>query len=90
MTAMRINRYISASGYSSRRQADKLIEAGKVTINGKTAELGATVEAGDLVQIAGRTLQLPATEDLVYIAFNIPSKSGLLCANINELQILFL
>jgi len=77
MTAMRINRYISASGYSSRRQADKLIEAGKVTINGKTAELGATVEAGDLVQIAGRTLQLPATEDLVYIAFNKPA--GIVC-----------
>ena len=77
MTAMRINRYIAASGYSSRRQADKLIKAGKVTINGETAELGAVVEAGDLVQLAGKTLHLPATEDLVYIAFNKPA--GIVC-----------
>ena len=56
MTAMRINRYISASGYCSRRQADKLIEAGKVTINGDPAELGAQVEPGDLVEVEGRAL----------------------------------
>ncbi|NLC39567.1 MAG: pseudouridine synthase [Clostridiaceae bacterium] len=74
---MRINRYISASGYSSRRQADKLIEAGMVTINGKPAELGAVVEAGDLVQVAGRTLYLPDMDDLVYIAFNKPP--GVVC-----------
>lgn len=77
MTVMRINRYIAASGYSSRRQADKLIEAGIVTINGKAAQLGAVVEAGDLVQVAGRTLYLPDVEDLVYIAFNKPP--GIVC-----------
>ncbi|MDD2427421.1 MAG: pseudouridine synthase [Eubacteriales bacterium] len=77
MTAMRINRYISASGYSSRRQADQLIEAGKVTMNGELAVLGAQVKAGDVVQVEGQTLHLPEEEDLVYIAFNKPP--GIVC-----------
>lgn len=72
MTVMRINRYISAGGYCSRRQADKLIEAGKVTINGERAELGAQVKAGDLVQVEGQALYLFEEEELAYIAFNKP------------------
>ena len=79
MTAMRINRYISASGYCSRRQADKLIAAGKVTINGELAELGAQVEPGDLVEVEGRALYLPTKDDLVYIAFNKPP--GIVCTS---------
>ena len=79
MTAMRINRYISASGYCSRRQADKLIEAGKVTINGDPAELGAQVEPGDLVEVEGRALYLPTIDDLVYIAFN--KHTGIVCTS---------
>lgn len=79
MTAMRINRYISASGYTSRRRADRLIEAGKVTINGKTAELGAQVESGDLVQVEGKTLHLLEKQELVYLAFNKPA--GIVCTS---------
>ncbi|WP_313350172.1 S4 domain-containing protein, partial [Exiguobacterium sp.] len=37
---MRINKFISETGFCSRRAADKLVEAGRVTINGLTAELG--------------------------------------------------
>ena len=38
--AMRINKFLSAMGYCSRREADRLVEAGKVTVNGEKAELG--------------------------------------------------
>ena len=42
--ATRINKYLSEVGYCSRREADKLILKGKVTINGKIPEIGAKVE----------------------------------------------
>ena len=42
--ATRINKYLSEVGYCSRRVADRLIEEGKVTINGKIPELGAKIE----------------------------------------------
>ncbi|MFT4741067.1 MAG: 23S rRNA pseudouridine2604 synthase, partial [Marivirga sp.] len=40
MTAIRINKYLSEAGYCSRREADKLIEQGIVTINGAIPEMG--------------------------------------------------
>lgn len=50
---MRINKYISDSGYCSRREADKLIEQGSVTINGKRASIGSQVLAGQEVKVYG-------------------------------------
>ncbi|MGL4337899.1 MAG: pseudouridine synthase [Turicibacter sp.] len=67
---MRLNVYISSTGICSRREADRLIEAGKVTINGKIAMLGQPVEDGDVV-IANGNLVVPKTND-VYIALNKP------------------
>ena len=55
--ATRINKYLSELGYCSRRVADKLIEEGKVTINGKTPELGAKVKQGDQVAIEGQIIE---------------------------------
>lgn len=52
---MRLNKYLAHTGVASRREADELIERGKVTINGKKAELGQPVEEGDDVQIVGKT-----------------------------------
>ena len=43
----RINKYLSEVGYCSRRAADRIIEEGKVTINGKLPDIGAKVEEGD-------------------------------------------
>jgi 23S rRNA pseudouridine2604 synthase len=63
---VRINKYLAEKGLCSRREADKLIEEGKVTINGAKTQLGAMVEAGDKVEIAG------ALKELVYIAYNKP------------------
>lgn len=68
---MRINKFISETGYCSRREADKLIEAGKVTINGQTAMLGSQAEEGDDVRIDGKPIQQKRNRH-VYIALNKP------------------
>jgi len=52
---VRLNKYLALSGVASRREADTLIEAGQVTINGTPATLGQTVEATDAVVVNGRT-----------------------------------
>jgi 23S rRNA pseudouridine2604 synthase len=67
---MRINKYISETGICSRREADKWIDAGRVTINGRIAELGSTVEPGEDVRIDGRPIG--AKKKHVYIALNKP------------------
>ncbi|QRG68361.1 23S rRNA pseudouridine(2604) synthase RluF [Brevibacillus choshinensis] len=67
---MRINKYISETGFCSRRESDKLIEARRVTINGKLAELGSTVAPGDDVRIDGQPVG--AKKKAVYIALNKP------------------
>ncbi|QOR68188.1 23S rRNA pseudouridine(2604) synthase RluF [Cytobacillus suaedae] len=68
---MRINKYLSESGITSRREADKWIAAGRITINGETAELGSRVEDGDDVRVDGKPVKL--TEEYVYIALNKPA-----------------
>ncbi|MGH8178322.1 MAG: pseudouridine synthase [Steroidobacter sp.] len=67
---MRLNKYISETGASSRRQADAWIEAGRVTINGVVAVLGTQVNEGDVVCIDGRPVG--AAKKHVYIALNKP------------------
>lgn len=54
---MRINKYIAHATGISRRAADGYITAGRATLNGKTAQLGDSVEAGDVVTLDDRTLQ---------------------------------
>ena len=75
-TGIRINKYLSEVGYCSRRAADKLIEEGRVTINGAVPEMGTKVQEGDVVRVNGE-LAVPGTEDRVYIAFNKPV--GIVC-----------
>ncbi|OUS74376.1 23S rRNA pseudouridine synthase F [Paenibacillus sp. MY03] len=67
---MRINKFISETGFCSRREADKLVESGKVTINGVTAVLGSQAEQGDDVRVNGR--QIGEQRRHVYIALNKP------------------
>ncbi|MGM9986418.1 MAG: 23S rRNA pseudouridine(2604) synthase RluF [Bacillaceae bacterium] len=67
---MRLNNYISSTGMCSRRAADKLIQEGKVKINGKVAQLGQPVEDGDVVTVNGQTIQQKNND--VYIALNKP------------------
>jgi 23S rRNA pseudouridine2604 synthase len=72
----RINKYLSEVGYCSRRKADKLIEEGKVTINGRVPEMGTKIHEGDEVHVEGKLIS-PPKEDFIYIAFNKPV--GIVC-----------
>ncbi|MGX2961903.1 pseudouridine synthase [Peribacillus sp. JNUCC 23] len=67
---MRINKYISESGITSRRGADKWIAEGKVTINGMTAELGSQAEPGDDVRVDGKPVIIE--QQSVYLVLNKP------------------
>ena len=67
---MRLNKYISESGRCSRREADKWIEAGRVTCNGVPAVLGTRVTGGDEVRVDGELIG--AKQKQIYIALNKP------------------
>lgn len=72
---MRINKFISDTGICSRREADKLIGQGRVSINGETALMGSKVHPEDSVKIDGKPLK--QKEKTLYIAFNKPV--GVIC-----------
>jgi 23S rRNA pseudouridine2604 synthase len=67
---VRLNKYISETGVCSRREADKWIEAGRVTCNGATAALGTRVGEGDAVCVDGRPIGVKKKQ--IYIALNKP------------------
>ncbi|WP_096198943.1 pseudouridine synthase [Bacillus sp. FJAT-45350] len=67
---MRINKYISLTGYCSRRETDRLIDAKRITINGKTCVPGDSVEPGDTVLIDHKPI--PMKEESIYLAFYKP------------------
>ncbi|QMU65687.1 MAG: 23S rRNA pseudouridine(2604) synthase RluF [Flavobacteriaceae bacterium] len=73
--SVNLNKYISATGICSRREAEKFIIAGNVTINGKVAQLGNRVFRGDLVRVNGKPLK--AKPKKIYIALNKPI--GIVC-----------
>jgi 23S rRNA pseudouridine2604 synthase len=72
----RINKFLSEIGYCSRREADRLIEEGRVTINGKVPEMGTKITPADVVAVDGKIVFVPE-EDFIYIAFNKPV--GIVC-----------
>ncbi|MEY2963109.1 MAG: rRNA pseudouridine synthase [Bacteroidota bacterium] len=74
--ATRINKYLSEIGYCSRRGADKLLEQGRITINGVKPELGEKVQDGDEVAVDGKVVG-EREEKHVYIALNKPR--GIVC-----------
>ncbi|MFY8187069.1 MAG: 23S rRNA pseudouridine(2604) synthase RluF [Flavobacterium sp.] len=67
----RINKFLSEVGYCSRREADKLIELGKITINGKVPEMGTKVTPQDEIRVEGKLI-LEKFNAPVYLAFNKP------------------
>lgn len=72
----RINKFLSEAGYCSRRAADKLIDEGRVTINGKVPEMGTKIAPSDEVHVDG-VLIGEKKEKHAYIAFNKPV--GIVC-----------
>ncbi len=67
---MRLNKYLSEQGVCSRREADRLIEAGKVTVDGKSAVIGQTVTGTEMVEVEGKAVK-PASSE-IYYAVNKP------------------
>lgn len=68
----RLNKFLSESGFCSRREADRLIEEGKVTLNGIVPEMGTRVSNDDEIRVNGQ-LVTAKKEDFTYLAFNKPS-----------------
>tara|TARA_B100001057_G_C22821584_1_gene939649 strand:+ start:1321 stop:2052 length:732 start_codon:yes stop_codon:yes gene_type:complete len=82
-TGTRINKYLSEIGYCSRREADKLIEAGRVLVNGKKAEMGVKISPQDKVTVNGEMLNRPKNKK-VYLAFNKPK--GIVCTTDTKIE----
>ena len=78
----RLNKAISDSGYCSRRQADKFIEQGLVTINDQPASLGDRAMPNDIIKVKNITIN--KNEQLVYIALNKPV--GITCTTDRRVQ----
>lgn len=76
MESKRINKFLSETGYCSRRAADKLIDAGRVTINGTVPEMGTKITEDDEVRVDGELISKPK-DDFVYILLNKPV--GIVC-----------
>lgn len=76
MEKTRINKYLSEVGYCSRREADRLLEQGRITINGAVPELGTKVSAEDEIFVDGESIH-KKEEKPVYIALNKPV--GIVC-----------
>jgi len=77
---VRINKYLSEAGVCSRREADRLIEAGKVMIDGKLAMTGSKVTDGQIIKVNGTTVT--KEEELILLAFNKPV--GVVCTTTDK------
>jgi len=82
--ATRINKYLSEVGYCSRREADRLILEGKVTINGKIPEIGTKVEESDKVKVKGQIIEKSKRQKNIYLAFNKPV--GIVCTTDRKVE----
>lgn len=76
MEMIRLNKYLAACGVCSRRDADQLIEAGEVLVNGKKAQAGMKVAFGDRVEARGKRLEMP--DERVVLAYYKPV--GVVCS----------
>ncbi len=72
----RINKYLSQIGYCSRREADKLIEMGRIMVNSKEAKMGYKVQKDDIIHVDGEKINKKKTKR-IFIALNKPR--GVVC-----------
>jgi len=75
--SIRINKFLSETGYCSRREADKLIDQGRVKINGEVPLMGTKITDKDKIIIDGVLISVSKKKKMVYIAFNKPP--GIVC-----------
>ena len=72
---VRLNKFLSEAGACSRREADRLIEDGRVSVDGKTASMGMKVTRNQVVKVNGKTVS--KVDDMVVLAVNKPR--GIVC-----------
>ena len=77
---MRINKYLSSAGVCSRREADRLVEAGRVQIDGQKAVMGSKVCGGQIVCVDGKPVA--AEEEMILLAVNKPA--GIVCTTTDK------
>lgn len=77
MDSVRLNKFISSSGFCSRREADKLIDEGRVLVNGKKGSTGTQVTSKDFVEADGQHIKPKPAKKKVYLAVNKPE--GITC-----------
>lgn len=75
MEKIRINKYLSEVGVCSRREADRLLELGRIKVNGKSPEMGMKVCAEDEIRIDGKSIK--KEDKPILIAFHKPT--GIVC-----------
>lgn len=79
---MRLNQFISSSGFCSRRQADQFIKEQKVTVNGNFVTLGHVIQADDYVEVEGRHIEEKVND--IYIMLNKPP--GITCTSASHIK----
>lgn len=72
-SSISLNKFISDTGYCSRREADNLIKEGRVLINDQIAQMGNRYDAGDIVEADGSIIKPPKKDKLIYIALYKPA-----------------
>lgn len=72
---VRLNKYLSEAGVCSRREADRLIESGRVTVDGKAAQTGMRITPGQTVKVGKKTVS--RRDEMVVLAVNKPR--GIVC-----------
>jgi 23S rRNA pseudouridine2604 synthase len=77
----RINKYLSAHGVCSRREADRMIQEGRITVDGRTAAMGEMVDDNTIICVDGRRIE-NSTPPQVVIAFNKPV--GIVCTTTDK------
>lgn len=83
---IRLNKFISDSGYCSRREADRLVAEHCVALNGQTASVGEKVMPGDVVTVNGKRIRTSAEDksDRIYIAYHKPV--GITCTTLETVE----
>lgn len=76
---MRLNKYMSEAGVCSRREADRLVEQGRVTVDGKSAVIGMQIEEGQRVELDGKPVK---KDKMILIAVNKPR--GVVCSEVSQ------
>ena len=74
---IRLNKFLSEAGVCSRREADRLIESGQVTVDGKRAETGMKVTEANIVRVGKKEVRPKGKDEMVLLAVNKPF--GIVC-----------